>query len=507
LDDLDPQSDPQGLLALIVMTTTTEPRRRGSIRRMRGDWQVRVSAGKDPSTGERIVLTETVQVEKPGDEKSEKAARTEAERLRTRLLADADDLKVARTKSTMGALLDRWMSQHEIEMTTRDTYDSLIRNHIRPALEDVPLLLLMRDATERLERFYAELRRCKRRCKRPFVEHRTTDEHDCVRRKCREHICAPLAVSSVRQIHAIIHSALNAAARWKWIPYNPAANVKMPNRPKPKPNPPSNANMAAIIEEGWRRDPEFGLYLWLSAVIGSRRGEGLGIRYDNIDLDSGHLWIQENWVWTSAGLLLKDTKTHQQRKVSLDPVTIGLLRAHKAESEKRLQDLGLTLTGREFVFSAEPDLSRPRDPSSMSRRFHRIVTKLGINTELKQLRHYSATELLTAGVDLRTVAGRLGHGDGATTLRYYVAWVGAADEDAAKTMASRMPAPPRAITGSESGSSSSPTVDPVRNAPASPRRRRRTAPQLPRGVIVAGRSRLGKRPVSSGTRLAPERQD
>jgi integrase len=64
---------------------------------------------------------------------------------------------------------------------------------------------------------------------------------------------------------------------------------------------------------------------------------------------------------------------------------------------------------------------------------------LGIDTKLKELRHYSATELLTAGVDLRTVAGRLGHGDGTTTLRHYAAWVGSADQVAASAIGARMP--------------------------------------------------------------------
>lgn len=59
------------------------------------------------------------------------------------------------------------------------------------------------------------------------------------------------------------------------------------------------------------------------------------------------------------------------------------------------------------------------------------------------LRHYSATELLTGGVDLRTVAGRLGHGGGGTTtLKVYAAWVSAADQRAALIMLDRMPARP-----------------------------------------------------------------
>ncbi|MGH3697385.1 MAG: hypothetical protein ACRDRX_25945 [Pseudonocardiaceae bacterium] len=102
--------------------------------------QVRVSAGADPSTAERIVLVEGVPIEKPGNERSERAAMREAEKVRTRLLSDADSLKVARTKSTMGALLDRWLAQHEVDPTTRMNYESQIRIYIRPNLGDVPLI-------------------------------------------------------------------------------------------------------------------------------------------------------------------------------------------------------------------------------------------------------------------------------------------------------------------------------------------------------------------------------
>ena len=67
-------------------------RSRGSIRRMRDRVQVRVSAGEDPSTGERIILVDSVPIEKPGNERSERVALREAEKLRTRLRADADAL-------------------------------------------------------------------------------------------------------------------------------------------------------------------------------------------------------------------------------------------------------------------------------------------------------------------------------------------------------------------------------------------------------------------------------
>lgn len=76
----------------------------------------------------------------------------------------------------------------------------------------------------------------------------------------------------------------------------------------------------------------------------------------------------------------------------------------------------------------------------MTQRYKDMATRLDIDTHLHALRHYSATELLTAGIDLRTVAGRLGHGGGgATTLRVYAAWVAASDRKAAEILGSRMP--------------------------------------------------------------------
>jgi hypothetical protein len=79
-----------------------EPRRRGSIRPHYGGFQARVTAGVDPTTGERIVLYEVAQT------------RREAERALTRLLGEADAWKTARTKATFGALLDRWLAGHEV---------------------------------------------------------------------------------------------------------------------------------------------------------------------------------------------------------------------------------------------------------------------------------------------------------------------------------------------------------------------------------------------------------
>jgi integrase len=85
-------------------------------------------------------------------------------------------------------------------------------------------------------------------------------------------------------------------------------------------------------------------------------------------------------------------------------------------------------------------------PDSVTQRYERLVRKLGIHTTIHKLRHYSATELIAAGVDVRTVAGRLGHsGGGVTTLKTYAAWVSEADQRAVGGISSRMPARPAVL--------------------------------------------------------------
>lgn len=383
---------------------------------------------------------ESVPIEGAG-ERAERAAYKEAEKLRTRLLADADDLKVARTRATIGALLKRWMAQHEIDPTTRMTYEAQIRIYIEPKLADVPLMLFVREAAQRLEPWYAHLRRCRALCNgRPFFEkHAQEGSHDCIGAGCTRHKCKPYAASSVRSIHAILSGACSAAVRWGWIAFNPMPSVRPPSKPRPQPKPPTSEQMARIVEAAWSADAEWGLFIWLSAVLGARRGEVVALQWEDIDLAGSVVRLDENYVRTAEGMVVKDTKTHQMRRVSIDASTVQLLRQHREGMEQKLRLLGGQLTDRTWVFSAKPDHSRPRDPASLTRRYGRLVAKLGIDTVLKELRHYSATELLTAGVDLRTVAGRLGHGDGTTTLRHYAAWVGSADHAAASTIGSRMP--------------------------------------------------------------------
>jgi hypothetical protein len=153
-------------------------------------------------------------------------------------------------------------------------------------------------------------------------------------------------------------------------------------------------------------------------------GELCALRWRHVDLERAVVTVRRAIAQDGNDTEEKDTKTHQRRHVTIDPGTVAALIEHRQRWEARMAALGLEMSPDAFVFSNSPDGSTSLKPSSVTQRYGRMADRLGIDTHLHNLRHYSATELIAAGVDVRTVAGRLGHGGGGTTtLRVYAAWV------------------------------------------------------------------------------------
>jgi integrase len=388
-------------------------RQRGHIRTLpSGSFQAIVYVGTDPLTGKERYLRETAATY-PG-----------AEKALTRLQRQVDEDRHPKSAITVRQAITQWLDVVELEDTTRERYHDLIRLYILPTLGD---MLASKLDAELLERFYARLHHC-----------RTL----CTGRPAAGHVCRPLSTSTTRKIHYIIRGALERAVRWQHLGVNKAAMAEAPSPNRTEPDPPSAEEAAALLNAAWA-DPEWGLLLWLTMITGSRRGEVSALRWRHVDTDRAVLWIHRSNAQTKAGIKEKETKTGQRRKVALDPYTTELLAEHRKLWEQQCADLGCALDPDAFVFSPAPDGSTPHAPRAISQRYRRMAIKLKLrSTRIHSLRHYSATELVAAGVDLRTVAGRLGHGSGgATTLKVYAAWVDEADRRAATTMASIMPRP------------------------------------------------------------------
>jgi integrase len=246
--------------------------------------------------------------------------------------------------------------------------------------------------------------------------------HDCRRAGCRLHVCHPMKPSTIRGIHSILSGAFAAAQWWEWTDRNPAESAKPPTttrRPIPATSP---DDVTKVIAEARGRSAALGLYLWLVVVTGMRRGElcGLQLRDIDIDLDRGLVHVAFNYVVRGGQRVRKDTKTHQDRWLAIDPDTCALVATYLEEVRAELAAVGIELRDDAYVFSNDPAHARPWNPDWVTHQIAAAADAARVELDIKGGRHYTASQLLAGGFDLRNTAGRLGHsGGGATTLRHY----------------------------------------------------------------------------------------
>jgi integrase len=140
-------------------------------------------------------------------------------------------------------------------------------------------------------------------------------------------------------------------------------------------------------------------------------------------------------VQVGRAVIEKDTKTHQARRLAIDAATVDLLAAHKTEMEQRAELCGLRLADAAYVFSDELAGRDPWKPDRVTLAFGRFCRQEGVaGVRLHDLRHFAATRLLSSGVDVRTVSGRLGHANASTTLGVYAHFLQSADQAAADVL-------------------------------------------------------------------------
>jgi integrase len=406
-----------------------------TIRKRRGGWQVIVYAGLDPLTGRQRQLTRQVN-----------GSRRQAEKVEARLRTEVADGQHAGTRvKTLGELLDLWIerraaSDKPISPDTVQDYRSLIAKKIKPALDGKRLHTVNAQV---LDAFYDDLRRygnakaAARARARARAEAAARDE-DLGKAAARAQPSASdqrLSANRVRDVHVILSGALGMAARWGWIPFNPALLVRPAGgkgKSRPVPTPEQVRELFAALAD----EPDFAVFLRLSTTAGLRPSEVCALRWLDLDLKAATVSINGSIV-TAKSLPQRYARklpksVHGERLLALDGATGELLRAHRARCEQLAKQLGGRPDPQAYVFARTPDSRTPWRPDTVSKWFTALVRRLGHDYTLYGLRHFMATQL-GAVAEAGTVRERMGHGSLAVTSGY-IHRVSEADRAAAEFM-------------------------------------------------------------------------
>lgn len=297
----------------------------------------------------------------------------------------------------------------QLRPSTFDSYARNVQNHVVPRIGSVPLQRL---TPEDLDAFYAHL----------LTEGR------------RNGSGGGLSVKSARYIHGIIRKALADALRKGSVTRN-VADLADP----PKPSPTRKRSMQVWKAEQLRQFldeiAEHRLFsaFYLAANTGMRRGEVLGMRWKDVDLERSRLSVQQALVNVAYKLQLADVKTQTSRRsIDLDERTVSVLRSWRKQQLEEQLLVGRRDDDDALVF-AQPDGS-PIHPDYFSRVFERHMARSELpRIRLHDLRHTHATILLQAGVPVKVVSERLDHSSPAFTMTVYQHVLPGMQADAAAT--------------------------------------------------------------------------
>jgi integrase len=331
---------------------------------------------------------------------------------------------IALARRTLGDfLIDDWLPavRTTLAESTWESYQRNIRNHVEPRLGRVRLQRLDGGM---LNRFYADLL-------------------DSGRMRGQQ--SPGLKPRTVRYIHTIIHAALDDAVRWSHLAVNAADQANPPAASQAKPPEMriwTGAQVARFLD---LTDGDRYQCSWLFLVTtGCRRGEALGLRWLDVDLDRPTAAIRQECIPLTKpsgrgreGRIIQRTKADRPRVIELDTETVGALRTWRArQAEERLL-MGAGYQDRGLVF-CRPD-GRLYHPEAFSKAFERRLRQTAFaelpTIRLHDLRHTWATLALIAGVDVKIVSERLGHSSPMITWQTYQHVVQGMQSDAAERVA------------------------------------------------------------------------
>ena len=372
---------------------------RGSIRKRGNKWAVIVEAGRDENGRRRQRWHSGFNTKRDAT-----AALTE---ILSRMQRGE---YVTPSKRPLAHFLVEWLEGQRTHLKpgTWQSYKTNVDAYIIPKLGTLTLQEITPAA---LAAFYADLQRNGRRSREGGLSART-----------------------VRFTHAILRRALSDAVDWNLLSRNPVERVKPPKHSTPEMRTWSAEELRRFLDHV-RTDRYYAAWR-LAAMTGLRRGELLGLRGRDVDLDAGRLSVTQTLLSVRNKLLYSTPKTKKgRRSVALDPETVAELRRLRIRQNEERLIFGGDWPDHDLVFTRED--GEPVHPDRFSRDWFAQHLKAADLPRIRfhDLRHTHATMALAAGVHPKVVSERLGHATISITLDTYSHAIPALQEEAAEKIA------------------------------------------------------------------------
>jgi len=350
---------------------------KGSIRkRGRNSYQLTIDVGRN-STGKRQRQFIAVRGNRAAADK----------RLREVMSSLDRGLPLVTSKISLQNFLAEWIRTHSSKVRDRTIYGyrNVLKRYVSPRLGHVPLTRLQ---PSHIEELYASL------------------------------LGEGLSPRTITQLHRILKKSLKQALRWNYIGRNPLDLVDPPRFEK-KEMTALNSDQLHQLLDGASRTP-YGMPISLAAFTGLRRGELVGLKWPDVDMESQTISVRREVVFVPGkGHLVTNPKSAKSRRVvDVSPIVIERLQEHLSAQGIQRQYAGVVWKDEGWVF-AGPD-GRHLNPNTLSRGFLRLRKELGLPpVVLHSLRHTHASLLLQAKTPMKVVQERLGHSTIAITADVY----------------------------------------------------------------------------------------